>query len=606
MTKAEYHLALSVSHNSSAAIMKDGKIIVAVCEERSTRKKNYVGYPKNAVDYCLKKAEITPEELSRVAYTTVTNPGLLVKAKTNTEFSLQDYRDYYGERFYKRRLRGEDCTDYLKWLRDDPQFNRDEQHFDFSFLTDEVLADEQLEIALFKEESARLLARELGIQPARVEFLDHHTCHAYYSYFGSPFRGEDCIVLTLDGWGDGRNQTVWKVSDERFTLLAESNQNDLGRIYKMATLILGMRPDEHEFKVMGLAPYAKESSAIRAMEVLTELCTVEGMRIISKNRPKDLFGHLEEAWKVHRFDNIAAAVQLYTEKIACELVKSIVKETGIRRLVIGGGIAMNIKMNKAISELDEVETLFVCGSSGDESLSIGGCYLLNSDHKANQPIPNLYLGYDIHDELSAFDINKYSDHYEVRKAIEPDEVAQLIADGDIVACIRGRAEFGARALGNRSILANPSRRSTVQQINEAIKNRDFWMPFALSILEECSDEYISNPKKLSSPFMAISLDVRPEAHSRIEAGTHPYDKTVRPQFVSFKEAPHYHDLISAFYRLTGIPALLNTSFNLHGEPIVDTIADAIRTFENSGLDHLLIEDKYLLSKRRNIQKTSCK
>ncbi len=599
MSKSEYHLALSVSHNSSAALMKDGKIIVAVCEERSRRKKNYVGYPKNAVDYCLKKAGITPDKLTRIAYTTIHNPGLLVKAKTNTEFSLQDYRDYYGDRFYKRRLRGEDCTDYLKWLRDSPQFNRDQEHFDFSFLTDDVLADEQREITLFREESARLLASELGISTARVEFLDHHTCHAYYSYFGSPFRGEDCIVLTLDGWGDGRNQTVWRVSDERFTLLAESSQNDLGRIYKMATLILGMRPDEHEFKVMGLAPYAKESYAKRAMEVLADLSAGNGMRIVSKNRPKNHFSHLEEAWKVHRFDNIAAAVQLYTEKIACELVRNIAIETGIRRFVIGGGIAMNIKMNKAISELDEVDAIFVCGSSGDESLSIGGCYLLNSDHKSNQPIPNLYLGYDIQEDLADFDINRYSDRFEVRDAIKPDDVAKLIADGDIVACIRGRAEFGARALGNRSILADPSRRSTVQQINEAIKNRDFWMPFALSILEEHSQEYILNPKRLSSPFMAISLNVRPEAHARIEAGTHPYDKTVRPQFVSRKEAPQYYELINAFYRRTGVPALLNTSFNLHGEPIVDTIADAIRTFDLSGLDHLLIEDQFLLSKRLN-------
>jgi len=597
MSNPEYHLALSVSHNSSAALMKDGEVIVAVCEERSRRKKNYIGYPKNAVDYCLKKAGITADQLSRVAYTTIDNPGLLIKAKTNTEFSLADYRDYYGERFYKRRLRGEDCVDYLKWLRDDPQFNKDEEHFDFSYLNDDMLTDNQREMDLFRAESANLLANELGIPKEKIEFLDHHTCHAYYSYFGSPFRGEDCIVLTLDGWGDGRNQTVWRVSGEKFTLLAESSHNDLGRIYKMATLILGMRPDEHEFKVMGLAPYAKTSYAERAMAVIENLCEVDGMRIVSKNRPKDLFSYLEEAWKIHRFDNIAAAVQRYTEKIACQLVSNIAKETGIRRFVIGGGIAMNIKMNKAISELDDVEEIFVCGSSGDESLSIGGCYLLNSNQSSNQPVSNLYLGYDIRDELATFDPEKYSDKFEVRDSVTPDDVAKLIANGDIVACVRGRAEFGARALGNRSILADPSRRSTVQQINEAIKNRDFWMPFALSILEEHSDEYILNPKRLGSPFMAISLDVRPEVHAKIEAGTHPYDRTVRPQFVTRGDAPQYHELISAFFRLTGIPALLNTSFNLHGEPIVDTIADAIRTVELSGLDHLLIEDRVLLSKR---------
>ena len=597
MKSPEYHLALSVSHNSSAALIKDGEIIVAVCEERSRRKKNYIGYPKNAIDYCLHKAGITSAQLNRVAYTTVDNSGILVKAKTNTEFSLQDYRDYYGERFYKRRLRGEDTSDYLRWLRDDPKFNKEEEYFDFSYMTDKVLENESLEIELFRQESARLLGEHLGVPKEMIEFIDHHTSHAYYSYFGSPFRGQDCIVLTMDGWGDGRNQTVWKVSDDKFSLIAESSQNDLGRIYKMATLILGMRPDEHEFKVMGLAPYAKASYADRAMEVLEDLCTVDGMRIVSKNRPKDLFSYLEEAWKVHRFDNIAAAVQNYTEKIACELVRNIINETGIGRIVIGGGIAMNIKMNKAISELEEVKSIFVCGSSGDESLSIGGCYYLNSDPDTNQPLQNLYLGYDIGDEIERLNVDQYKDRFILDINATFDKVAQLIARGDIVAVVRGRAEFGARALGNRSILANPSQRKTVQKINEAIKNRDFWMPFALSILEEHHGDYILNPKNLHSPFMAISLDVKPEKHSTIEAGTHPYDRTVRPQFVSSDESPQYHELISAFHRATGIPALLNTSFNLHGEPIVDTIADAIRTFELSGLDHLLIEDRILISKR---------
>ena len=579
--------------------MKNGEIMVVVCEERSRRKKNYIGYPKNAVDYCLKKAGISGKQLNRIAYTTIDNSGILVKAKTNTQFSLQDYRDYYSERFYKRRLRGEGCLDYLQWLRDDPKFNSDEEYFDFQYLTDEVLLSPDLDMKLFREEQVRVLSNHLDVDKSKIEFLDHHTCHAYYSYFGSPFRGKDCIVLTLDGWGDGKNQTVWKVSDEKFTLLAESTQNDIGRVYKMATLLLAMRPDEHEFKVMGLAAYAKSSHVKKAKEVIDDICKVEGMKLVSKNRPDDLFSYLEKGWKTHRFDNIAGAVQAFTEEMACNLVKNIINETGIKRFVIGGGIAMNIKMNKAISELDEVEELFVCGSSGDESLSIGGCYFMNSDHKNNQPIRNLYLGYDIRDEIDQYDFNAYIDKFDVKYDVTFDQVAELLAQGDIVAVIRGRAEFGARALGNRSILANPSKRETVQQINEAIKNRDFWMPFALSILEESLDEYISNPKKLQSPFMAISLDVRPEKNSEIEAGTHPYDKTVRPQAVSSKHNPEYYELIRAFQKKTGIPALLNTSFNLHGEPIVDTIADAIRTFELSGLDHLLINDQVLLSKVKN-------
>jgi carbamoyltransferase len=594
----ELILAVHSGHNASAAIMRDGVITTAVLEERFTKKKNYVGYPWQAIKYCLQKEGVSGKYLSRVAYTTMSYGGsVFLKAKTSTQFSISDYIDYYGEKYYKKKLEGLNCLDYLQWLNTAEKFNENKQYYDFSYLTDEVMLDPKQDAKLFRKEQVRLLSSQLGIEANKIEFLDHHTCHAYYSYFGSPFRGKDCIVLTLDGWGDGRNQTVWKVNGEKFDLLAESNQNDIGRIYKMATLILAMRPDEHEFKVMGLAPYAKASHVNHAMRIIEDLCEIDDMRIVSKNRPTDLYTYLKDGWIAHRFDNIAGAVQTYTEKIACDLVRSIAKKTGIRRFVIGGGIAMNIKMNKAISELEEVEELFVCGSSGDESLSIGGCYLLNSDPKSNQPIPNLYLGYDIRDEIDQFDANNYSNKFDIKTDVTFDQVASLLAKGDIVAVIRGRAEFGARALGNRSILANPSRRETVQKINEAIKNRDFWMPFALSILEEKLDEYIFNPKKLLSPFMAVSLDVRPEKNAQIEAGTHPYDKTVRPQAVSSKHTPEYHALISEFQKITGIPALLNTSFNLHGEPIVDTIADAIRTFELSGLDHLLINDSILISKK---------
>jgi carbamoyltransferase len=595
--KSEYVLALSVSHNSTAAIMKDGEIIAAVCEERSTRRKNYIGYPKNAVDYCLLKAGIHGSDLTRVAYTTFDNPGILVKAQTVTEFTLQDYRDYYGDKFYKKILNGEDTLSYLKWLRDDPQFNSNEQHFNFSYLTDEVLLDSNLDAAFFREEQRRILSDHLGISGDRIEFLDHHTCHAYYAYFGSPFRDKDAIVLTLDGWGDGRNQTVWSVKNNVPSLVTDSKENDIGRIYKMATLILGMRPDEHEFKVMGLAAYAKPEYIAKAKTVIEKISRIEGLRIVSNQRPQDLFTYLEDQWKTHRFDNIAGAVQAYTEELACALVKAIVVETGIKRLLIGGGIAMNIKMNKAISEMEEIEEMFVCGSSGDESLSIGGCYFLNSGKSANKPLDHLYLGFDILDEIDQVDFHEYAKEFTYTEISDLAEIAKLLSDGEIIGVIQGRAEFGARALGNRSILADPRRKDTVQRINEAIKNRDFWMPFALSIMSEHLNDFIENPKNLLSPFMAISLDVKIEKREDIQAGIHPYDKTVRPQAVTKKSNSKYHMLLSEFYKLTGIPALLNTSFNLHGDPIVDSIEDAILTFRNSGLDHLFIQDTYLLSKK---------
>lgn len=590
--------AVHVGHNASAALMRDGVVVAAALEERFCRTKNVVGYPRHAIDFCLRTEGVTGADLTRIATTTVDRAGLMIKAPTSTAFSLRDYHDYYGERYYGRVMRGDDTFEYLRWLRDDAKFNQGEQHFDFGYLTDEVLRNPADDIALFRKETARCLGAHLGVPPERVEFLDHHTCHAFYAYFGSPFRGDECIALTLDSWGDGRNQTVWKFCDDRATLLAESTQNDLARIYKMATLILAMRPDEHEFKVMGLAPYAKPSHVARARATIEDLLAVDGMRIVHKNRPRDLYAYLRAAWVDHRFDNIAGAVQSFTERLAAELVSNIVRETGIRRIVLSGGVAMNVKMNKVIAELDVIDALYVCGSGGDESLSIGGCYVLNQEARTNASLPHMYLGSDIADEMATFDPDALADRFEVTRTSDPGFIAALLVKGDIVAVSRGRAEFGARSLGNRSILANPSRRESVQQINEAIKNRDFWMPFALSILEERHEDYLVNPKRLASPVMSISLDARPERYHEIEAGTHPYDRTVRPQFVSQTHAPAYHSLISAFERLTGTPALLNTSFNLHGEPIVDTIADSVRTFELSGLDHLWINDTILLTKRQ--------
>jgi carbamoyltransferase len=591
-----YFLGIHCGHNASCAVMKNGKIIAAAQEERFSRKKNDTGYPRRAIDYCLSKARIRGADLCRAAYTTREYSSISIKSRYNVKFSLKDYFDYYGPKFYNRKLSGENCLDYLKWLRDDAQFNPNETNFDFSYLTDAVLLDHETDVKLFNQERLRTLSEHLGLNRDKIDFLDHHTCHAYYAYFGSPFRSEDCIVITLDGWGDGRNQTVWSARHGQLELIADSNQNDVGNIYSMATLILGMRPDEHEFKVMGLAPYAKGPHVQEALAPIKDLLHVRGLRIEHKNRPKNLFKFLQESWQSHRFDNIAAAVQQLTESILTELVTNIKAETGIGRMVVSGGIAQNIKLNMAIAELPCVDSLYVCPSAADESLSLGGCYYLNRENNNNLPLTHVYLGYDIGDDFRSVNWSELSKKYVVEPKTSAQQIAALLAKGDILARINGSAEFGARALGNRSILANPSNPKVVEQINRAIKNRDFWMPFALSIIEEHADRYIVNPKKIKSPFMCIGFNTRPEQYNRIHAGTHPYDKTVRPQFVSTVETGSYYEIINAFFKITGIPAILNTSFNLHGEPIVNTIADAVRTFELSGLRYLLIGDT-LLSKR---------
>ena len=260
---------------------------------------------------------------------------------------------------------------------------------------------------------------------------------------------------------------------------------------------------------------------------------------------------------------------------------------------------MNVKANKRISEIPEVQNLTICPSSGDESAPFGGAYfglkkLIN--HKT-EDINNLYLGPDfskqdvekaIKENLAKnLKIKKYND-------IEK-EIATLLAKGKIVGRFKGRMEWGARALGNRSILMDPSRLDLKHELNEQVKSRDFWMPFAATILDEREKEYIINPKNIKAYYMAIGFDTTIKGRRDLAAAIHPYDFTCRPQILKKDDNPDYYKLIKHFESLTGIGAVLNTSFNYHGEPIVCTPEDALHTFKVTGLQYLALGN-YLISK----------
>jgi len=208
----------------------------------------------------------------------------------------------------------------------------------------------------------------------------------------------------------------------------------------------------------------------------------------------------------------------------------------------------------------------------------------------------LYLGTENSDSdiLSYFEDKKLAEKYDITDATNI-KIAQLLADGEVVARVCGKMEFGSRALGNRSILANPSNPGIIQHINELIKGRDFWMPFAATVLDTFADRYLVNPKEFESRYMAVAMDTKKEYLSDIKAGTHPYDETIRPQILTQEQNAEYYDLITEFSKLTGIGSLLNTSYNLHGLPVVNDVEDAFHVFENSGLRYLILNDK-LISK----------
>jgi carbamoyltransferase len=421
-------------------------------------------------------------------------------------------------------------------------------------------------------------------------------------------KNEKTLIFTLDGEGSETCATINIFDGKNMETIARSNKiASVGNLYGIATIILGMKPLQHEFKVMGLAPYAKDESVNKIYNKFKELIWIdENLNFQSKFSMAFSDYFFKEEMKFVRFDNIAGAVQRLVEELSTEWIRRAIEKTGIHNIALSGGVFMNVKANQKISEMQEVHKIFVMPSSGDESNAIGCCFFgyqlyckENIKELNAKPIEDLYLGPDYSDKyIEKMIIEKnLKERYEIKKVKKiNEEIARLLANGDIVARSTGKSEWGARALGNRSILANPKDKETIKVINELIKDRDFWMPFTPSILDKFEKIYIKNPKKIFAPYMVITFNSTEKAQNDLPAAMHPYDLTVRPQVVTKKYNKDYYEIIEKFQKLTGIGGILNTSFNLHGEPNVLTPEDAIHTVDNSGLKYLACGN-YLFKKK---------
>lgn len=269
-----------------------------------------------------------------------------------------------------------------------------------------------------------------------------------------------------------------------------------------------------------------------------------------------------------------------------------IKKFGINDVIFSGGVAQNIKANKKVWEMDSVNNLFVPAGPHDESLSLGAAYM---DHIKNLGIkstyffPGPYLGTEYSTRQVEGALNKYKNKKKfIISETSTKEVAKLLAKGEVIGWMNGRMEFGARALGSRSIIAHAGDPEVIKKINDQVKKRDFWMPFAPSIKSDREKDYIINPKKLDARLMTIGFESTKLARKEIPAALHPYDYTVRPNVINKEDNPKYYSLLEEFERLTGIGAILNTSFNLHGEPVVESPLDAISTFERCGIKYLFL------------------
>ena len=575
MSDSIYILGIHDGHNYGATLIRDGEIVASVCEEGITRRKNEVGYPRRAIEDCLRISGIDPSQLTEIA-----NASLFMH---RPEY-LADLEPWYLLGLADQRKDAEKPKDYEKVVFD-----------------------------LRRQERIDQVCTHLGVPADKVVFVEHHLAHVAAAYYTAPNAtpGKKVLGLTCDGAGDGLAGSVSVCQGNDIKRIAVTDRHaSLGKIYSRVTMLMGMKPWEHEYKVMGLAPYADPERSARAAEPLRRLIRLsdDGLSFarVGELSMNYCYEYLRDAFERVRFDVIAGAMQLFTEELLVDWVRACVRHTGLKDIVCGGGVFMNVKANMRIAALPEVSSLYVMPSAADESLSIGAAlhryYVLSGslDHSRSVP-PNLYLGgsFGRRDEEQALDEHLDGVPVEVREPGDIDlAVAGLLAQGAIVARCRGRMEWGARALGNRSILASADDVCVVDQLNRAIKRRDFWMPFAPSIRAESAHRYLDDPKDLKPYFMTLAFPSRPEGYADLAASAHPRDGTIRPQVVTTEANAGYHCLLARFEELTGRGVVLNTSFNLHGHPIVYSPADAVQVFVNSGLEHLAL-DHFLVSMRKN-------
>jgi carbamoyltransferase len=499
-------------------------VVEAMMEERVTRVKKYIGFPHEALDYVKKKYNLDP----KCIYVDGLESGVHI---INTKEEVIGYRSRLSER---------------KW------FNKaliERFHLGGAvYGIKNLLAEVSFFLKGHKGTARKFLEKEFP--QAIITNVPHHLSHAWAPILFIKDHSKKRLILTLDGEGDALCGSINIYNEGDIKVLHEfSNVNSLGLLYASVVDLMGMTRNEHEFKVMVLAPYAKPSSGEKVYAELKKIIWFDDlkMNLESKIDMRRATQYLiaNEFFK-YRFDSLAYGIQKLTEEIIKDIARASIKKYGCSDLVVAGGVFMNVKANQYLRELPEVSSLFVAPSGGDESIALGNAVygyakINNHDLSKLTTVTNLYLGSDYSDEKIKKDIDNFDFGLPVNityfdpkgiKTIEQ-KVAEILSKDSVVGRFKGRAEWGARALGNRSILANPTSRDNVKLINEMIKGRDFWMPFATSMLYERRNDYLVDAENYLAPYMSITFNTKPIAHTEIIAALHPCDLTSRFRLLQF-------------------------------------------------------------------------
>lgn len=550
-------------HDAGAALLRDDEILAAVNEERFTRRKLEVSFPSHSIRACLKIARIHPEEVDAVAAATF-------------DFSKTLSRFFPGSKEHNYQVRRR---------KKSPPFLHLQKKMKF-FLTG--IGPSWWSRKL----STHLLIHELkkiGFRHFDFFLFDHHQAHAATAAYCSPLT-DPAAVITVDGVGDGSSATVNIYDNHKLTRIAEiSAQDSLGVFFEQVTYLLNMRELEDEGKVMALASYHSADGA----NPLLDFFKVDDLSIKARYPPTVMFSKLEAmAWKLP-WEEFAWMAQSMLESKMVELFHNAQKATRFSSMSWAGGVGANIKVNQRIRKLPEIRQWFIFPHMGDGGIALGAalCARAALGKTTRVPFPHVYLGPNYSEEqiLSAL---KSAD-LPARPATDIEaKTAELLADDQVVLWFQGAMEFGPRALGNRSILAPPNNLKVKETLNTVLKRRSWFQPFCPTILSEAAPEYLEDFDQSRSPFMTMGYQVKPEKFDSLK-GVIAEDGSCRPQLLQ-DENPRFRKLLLAYQQMTGCGALLNTSFNRHGEPLVNTPEQAISIFLESGfpylvLDHFLLE-----------------
>ncbi len=582
-------LGINTGLNSSLVLLKDGTPLFGVQEERLSRIKNQPGFPRLSIKAALDSGNFSIDDIDILAIA-----GKSSKIALSREDDLQKFHNRYKE--IKK-----------DWFGSEDKF--------LAKFAEKAEAGIRLisRGAAAKAPPARLedYIAELGLQKKERRY-EHHLCHAASAYYGLAREMSDKkhLIFSMDGGGDAKTSAVYVGDSGKLNEIASSDSFSPACIYAHITYIMGFLPHEHEYKLMGMAPYAQPKYAAIVRNSLNRFVGFDASNPLVLNNGEKYKGLrnsqgsvkqalIEDLFKSVlnlRFDTLAAGLQLMAEELAVAWIKEGVRTTGIRNVLLSGGFFMNVKANKLISELPELESLDVFPSCGDESNAFGAAFLAHQEQtpaggRSQISFRDFCLGPSANSDIEEAR-EKYSGKvsFEYAENIN-DRIVEFLIRKKIVARASGKMEFGARALGNRSILASPDDPRIINKINAAIKKRDFWMPFAPALIEEDLESVVRVPSTIRqslSPYMMFTFDVKPEYVERIIAGIHQADKTARAQTVNADLYPDLHEIIFKFRQATGIPAVLNTSFNLHGFPIVLGACDAVEVYLDSELDVLVI------------------